>query len=163
MNTLSNLVQSEIADFFAGFGGPGEPDIQSGEAQRQLTERVLDLLRKEREAAVPECFPELREASPGRILSRDDIVWNNAVNACRAAMLKQSSSIQASNVEGARAEIKQPSSNSPVIPDGWKLVPIEPTAQMIWAAKYVMTSTVGWDSFKEAYVAMLAAAPGKEG
>ncbi|MDL0009089.1 hypothetical protein NVR49_21120 [Enterobacter roggenkampii] len=53
MNTLSNLIQSEIADFFAGFGGPGEPDIQSGEAQRQLTDRVLDLLRKEREAAVP--------------------------------------------------------------------------------------------------------------
>ncbi|WP_337037772.1 MULTISPECIES: hypothetical protein [Pseudescherichia] len=53
MTTLSNLIQSEIADFFAGFGGPGEPDIQSGEAQRQLTERVLDLLRKEREAAVP--------------------------------------------------------------------------------------------------------------
>jgi len=60
-------------------------------------------------------------------------------------------------------EYAAPQSNSPVIPDGWKLVPIEPTAQMIWAAKYVMTSTVGWDSFKEAYVAMLAAAPGKEG
>ena len=56
MNTLSNLIQSEIADFFTGFGGPGEPDIQNGEAQRQLTDRVLDLLRKEREAAVPVGF-----------------------------------------------------------------------------------------------------------
>ena len=46
-----------------------------------------------------------------------------------------------------------------MIPDGWKLVPSEATAEMIWAAKYVMSSTVGWDSFKEAYRAMIAAAP----
>lgn len=52
--------------------------------------------------------------------------------------------------------------NSPVIPDGWVMVPVEPTAEMIWAAKYVMTSTVGWDSFKEAYKSMIAAAPQQE-
>ncbi|PXW42145.1 hypothetical protein DET57_114137 [Klebsiella oxytoca] len=49
--------------------------------------------------------------------------------------------------------------NSPVIPDGYVMAPKEPTAEMIWAAKYVMSSTVGWASFKEAYIAMLAAAP----
>ncbi|QXB19822.1 hypothetical protein [Lelliottia amnigena] len=52
--------------------------------------------------------------------------------------------------------------NSPVIQDGWVMVPVEPTAEMIWAAKYVMTSTVGWDSFKEAYKSMIAAAPQQE-
>lgn len=49
--------------------------------------------------------------------------------------------------------------NSPVIPDGYVMVPKRPTAEMIWAAKYAMPSTVGWQSFKDAYIAMLAAAP----
>ncbi|WP_312212358.1 HNH endonuclease [Pseudescherichia sp.] len=48
--TLSKLIESEVADFFAGFGGPGEPDIQNGEAQQQLTTRLLSLLeRRERD------------------------------------------------------------------------------------------------------------------
>lgn len=49
--------------------------------------------------------------------------------------------------------------NSPVIPDGYVMVPKKPTAEMIWAAKYCFTSTPGWDVFKSAYKAMLAAAP----
>ncbi|ENQ6392669.1 Eaa1 [Raoultella planticola] len=36
---------------------------------------------------------------------------------------------------------------------------VQPTAEMIWAAKYCFTSTPGWDVFKSAYIAMLAAAP----
>ncbi|MET5577924.1 hypothetical protein [Klebsiella aerogenes] len=48
---------------------------------------------------------------------------------------------------------------SPVIPDGYVMVPREPTAEMIWAAKYAIPSTVGWQSFKDVYIAMLAAAP----
>jgi len=44
MTQLSTLIESEIADFFAGFGGPGEPDIQSGEAQRLLTDRINGML-----------------------------------------------------------------------------------------------------------------------
>ncbi|WP_319703309.1 hypothetical protein [Cronobacter sakazakii] len=53
MSELNELIASEIADFFAGFGGPGEPDIQSGEAQRLLTERVLSVLAL-RERAEPD-------------------------------------------------------------------------------------------------------------
>ncbi|EOW6702606.1 hypothetical protein ACOZZZ_002589 [Cronobacter malonaticus] len=52
MSETSELIASEIADFFAGFGGPGEPDIQSGEAQRLLTERLLSVLAL-RERAEP--------------------------------------------------------------------------------------------------------------
>ncbi|ELY3812383.1 hypothetical protein SMY00_002328 [Cronobacter sakazakii] len=52
MSEISKVIASEIADFFAGFGGPGEPDIQSGEAQRLLTERVLSVLAL-RERAEP--------------------------------------------------------------------------------------------------------------
>ncbi|ELQ6021909.1 hypothetical protein R2217_000791 [Cronobacter turicensis] len=52
MSEISKVIASEIADFFAGFGGPGEPDVQSGEAQRLLTERVLSVLAL-RERAEP--------------------------------------------------------------------------------------------------------------
>ncbi|ELQ5981204.1 DUF551 domain-containing protein [Cronobacter sakazakii] len=52
MSEINELIASEIADFFAGFGGPGEPDVQSGEAQRLLTERVLSVLAL-RERAEP--------------------------------------------------------------------------------------------------------------
>ncbi|WP_366927026.1 DUF551 domain-containing protein [Cronobacter sakazakii] len=55
MSELSELIASEIADFFAGFGGPGEPDIQNGEAQRLLTERVLSVLAL-RERAEPVAY-----------------------------------------------------------------------------------------------------------
>lgn len=54
MNELSKLIESEVADFFAGFGGPDEPSIQSGEAQRQLTERLLSVLAlRERDKQEP--------------------------------------------------------------------------------------------------------------
>ncbi|EOI1436347.1 hypothetical protein ACMW09_001556 [Cronobacter malonaticus] len=52
MSEISKVIASEIADFFAGFGGSGEPDIQNGEAQRLLTERVLSVLAL-RERAEP--------------------------------------------------------------------------------------------------------------
>lgn len=52
MSKFSKLIESEIADFFAASGGPGEPDIHSGEAQRQLTERLLSVLAL-RERAEP--------------------------------------------------------------------------------------------------------------
>ena len=55
MSEISKVIASEIADFFAGFGGPGEPDIQSGEAQRLLTERVLSVLAL-RERAEPVAY-----------------------------------------------------------------------------------------------------------
>lgn len=46
------------------------------------------------------------------------------------------------------------------VSDGWRMVPNEPTHEMIWAAKNALSSTIGWESFKQAYYAMLAAAPG---
>lgn len=34
------LIESEVADFFAGMLGPGAPDIESGAAQRELLVRL---------------------------------------------------------------------------------------------------------------------------
>lgn len=49
MATLQKLIESEIADFFAGFGSPGEPESPA-EMQSQLLARVAPLLAsKERE------------------------------------------------------------------------------------------------------------------
>lgn len=63
MNEFSKLIENEIADFFAGFGAPGEPDIQSGEAQRQLTERLLSVLAlRERAEPVAWMKRSIREA-----------------------------------------------------------------------------------------------------
>lgn len=45
--------------------------------------------------------------------------------------------------------------NYPEIPDGWKLVPMEPTIEMVQAATH---SSVGFGT-RSAYQAMLAAAP----
>ena len=45
------------------------------------------------------------------------------------------------------------------VPDGYALVPVEPTQEMVWAAKNVLKHTVGWDSFVELYKAILSAAP----
>ncbi|EPX7401121.1 hypothetical protein ACW2AR_003941 [Cronobacter sakazakii] len=60
MSEISEVIASEIADFFAGFGGPGEPDIQNGEAQRLLTERVLSVLAL-RERAEPVAWTDEQE------------------------------------------------------------------------------------------------------
>jgi hypothetical protein len=60
--------------------------------------------------------------------------------------------------------------NSPVIPDGWVMVPIEPTAEMLQSgisAHYERSQTQIHDRpapgpMECAYVAMLAAAPQQE-
>lgn len=66
---------------------------------------------------------------------------NRVEDACRAAMLAQPVS-------------SGYTFNSPVIPDGWKLVPVEPTTEMINAAL-----ASGALSIRTAYRVMLAAAP----
>lgn len=68
---------------------------------------------------------------------------------CRAAMLQ-------SEPQNAPQNIPEN------IPAGYVLVPVEPTQDMIWAAKNVLSSTTGWDSFKRAYQSMIATASKSE-
>ncbi|AYW92818.1 hypothetical protein EGX47_16945 [Yersinia pseudotuberculosis] len=51
--------------------------------------------------------------------------------------------------------------NSPELPEGWKLVPIEPTRQMMSQGHFAMGGT-DRGKFMRIYQAMLAAAPEKE-
>lgn len=82
-------------------------------------------------------------------------IWN----ACRAAML-----------QGNQAPVKQPSSNSenvPVISDGWVMVPVELTDDMIAAAMNCDDVLFNRDEsfcvqFGSIYAAMIAAAPQQE-
>ncbi|HFY8129608.1 TPA: hypothetical protein ACIIKK_005052 [Salmonella enterica subsp. enterica serovar Typhimurium] len=82
-------------------------------------------------------------------------IWN----ACRAAML-----------QGNQAPVKQPSSNSenvPVISDGWVMVPVELTDDMIAAAMNCDDVLFNRDEsfcvqFGNIYAAMIAAAPQQE-
>ena len=69
------------------------------------------------------------------------VQWVKGFNACRAAMLAQP-------VSGGYTF------NSPEIPDGWKLVPIDATRAMIDAAQRVEE-----DGYDAMHKAMLAAAP----
>ena len=94
-----------------------------------------------------------------------------AWNACRAAMLNgdtfRESSISSTN---NFREIAETSTNSPVIPDGYALVPVEPTDEMIAAA--MNCDDVVFDSkdptafcvqYREIYRAMVDTAPKQEG
>ncbi|HAC6776777.1 TPA_asm: hypothetical protein G0101_00370 [Salmonella enterica subsp. enterica serovar Typhimurium] len=82
-------------------------------------------------------------------------IWN----ACRAAML-----------QGNQAPVKHPSSNSenvPVISDGWVMVPVELTDDMIAAAMNCDDVLFNRDEsfcvqFGNIYAAMIAAAPQQE-
>ena len=67
------------------------------------------------------------------------LAWDHGFNHCRAAMLQ--------------------AGNSPVTPDGWQLVPKEPTAAMNKAGWAAMNEH---DAINPTYKAMLAAAPKQE-
>ena len=60
---------------------------------------------------------------------------------------------------------------APIIPEGWKLVPIEPTPEMktagigveVYQASPPSTDSLTWEEAAAIYTAMLAAAPKPEG
>lgn len=96
--------------------------------------------------ATPEDIPQEHN-----INTYSGITWAAAWNACRAAMLN--------HVGDANEK-----ANSPEIPDGWKLVPVEPTEDMIAAAMNCDDVEFNSDetfcvNFDNIYAAMLAAAP----
>ncbi len=79
-------------------------------------------------------------------------------NACRAAMLQGGNHTEQhlEMVDHSDDANKMVAGNSPVIPNGWKLVPIDPTKDMLRAGQ----SVVGfWLNTVHCYSKMLAAAP----
>lgn len=101
--------------------------------------------------SVPECFKRLLHHAYGMTMGHD---WNKgtmaghhrtklcqAVEECRAAMF-----------QGAAG-------NSPVIPDGWVILPAEPTQAMMNAW---LSEVANWRGHAAGYRAMIAAAPKPE-
>lgn len=112
--------------------------------------------------AVPECFVRFHQVIKDRHHGRMPEEVQKVFDEC-AAM------------------IKQPASNSPVIPDGWKLVPVEPTENMVIQGfesepDEFFSKDEDWEIYQDmsgceqaahraklCWAAMLAAAPGREG
>ena len=106
-----------------------------------------------------------REEYKRRFMEEDnfDGTFRGGWSACRAAMLQGAENAEtpttmqtAPDVDSSPKIAELPSGNSPVIPDGWKLVPIDPTKDMLRAGQ----SVVGfWLNTVHCYSKMLAAAP----
>lgn len=130
-------------------------------------------------AAVPECFAQIirhlqnahdfienTEAFGGEavtgIIQCGGNAWNideskASINACRAAMLQAEPKCTCPSGDGSLrwpCPVHPPTGNSPVIPDDWKLVPVDATRAMIDAARRVEEE--GYDAMHKA---MIAAAP----
>ncbi|ENB7760469.1 hypothetical protein ABIS62_003483 [Salmonella enterica subsp. enterica serovar Bredeney] len=130
--------------------------------------RVIRLYAAPPAPVMPEeCPEEIRDlmASHSDALFNDDDaqeIWN----ACRAAMLngdifRENSILSTNNFR----EIAETSTNSPVIPGGWKLAPEKADEDMIAEGNIMascMIETVGKVDVSLIYGAMLAAAPEKE-
>ncbi|EGT4443991.1 TPA: hypothetical protein PTW91_003711 [Cronobacter sakazakii] len=139
MSEISEVIASEIADFFADFGGPGEPDIQSGKAQRLLTKRLLSVLAL-RERAEP-------------VYQVQAMDWHDVEKYLYDEALDR----------GIRCRVLYTAPPAPVVPDaipeteskdGNDIDYMEPSAI------YELGKTHGWNACR---AAMLGAALGKEG
>lgn len=82
-------------------------------------------------------------------VNSENVDWDAGWNACCSAMLQG----------GNHTEQHLDMANSPVIPDGWQLVPKEPTEAMNKAG---WTAINEYDEINPTYRAMLAAAPQQE-
>ncbi|ELM8829639.1 hypothetical protein Q2S68_002129 [Escherichia coli] len=91
-------------------------------------------------ATVP-TFDEWLEIRGNKPLGWVKDAMRESYDSCRTAMLK--------------------AGNSPVIPDGWQLVPVDPTTNQ-WAAG-MQAFDSGVDKVTRVYKAMIAAAPQQEG
>lgn len=137
-----------------------------------LESEITRLIGKEQPVSVvPE---EMPKGLAGQIVSLlahnigDKFLAQKIWNACRNAMLngdtfRENSISSTNNVR----EIAETSTNSPVIPDGYALVPVEPTEEMIAAAMECEDVLFNSDGsfcvqFREIYCAMVDVAPKPE-
>ncbi|EBN7714859.1 hypothetical protein D0O17_22310 [Salmonella enterica] len=125
---------------------------------------------------VPVVPEEIPKGLAGQIVSLlahnigDKFLAQKIWNACRAAMLQGEFRDLSQPVDPQISEYEKimlQSGNSPVIPDGYALVPVEPTDEMIAAAMNCEDVLFNSDEsfcvqFGNIYEAMLAAAPEKE-
>lgn len=140
----------------------------------------VPLYRHAQQPVVPEEKPMPNTLSMYAVDAVAAIAEVKGWNACRAAMLNHPSSIQPNTDAAPGTEIKHPSSNSPVIPDGYVMVPKEPTESMVIDGfesepDETFSEPEVWEAFQKmsgceqaafrarlCWAAMLAAAPQEE-
>ncbi|EMO3782327.1 DUF551 domain-containing protein [Klebsiella oxytoca] len=125
-----------------------------------IAEKIYDMKRSRIYSVVPEEWTIADAVKFCRETGRQDAgAAMDAWNACRAAML-QAQSLHAVKTAPALGSLPKTGevlhTNSPVIPDGYVMVPKDPTAEMVIKMRYHVG---GYDrNIKEGYKAMLAAA-----
>nr|WP_242458555.1 hypothetical protein [Citrobacter freundii] len=162
-----------------------KPDIEMlSSALRNAPLAPSDSQGRPRSPIVPEVMADPDESQYGGTYDEDyqaECAYVEGWNACRAAMLQVAeqqnrqqnipeniqtlhdglAAIRNSGIaiDAEKIQAERDDLNSPVTPDGWQLVPKEPTAAM---------NKAGWDAMNEhdainpTYRAMLAAAPQQE-
>lgn len=91
---------------------------------------------------------------PGTLTNKDTKQAQSRIDEA-VELLKRAAPQMLAKKDPDGALVGQIKSNSPVIPDGWKLVPIEPTEKML-TASYMFSHV---DNTIDSWKAMLAAAP----
>ena len=145
---LASLEAEPVAWLLSGGGAKNNVSFDSGNAYADPLREVTPLYTAPpAPVALTSGYSDFEEiwSSSTHPLTQDDemkdFAWD-IWNACRAVMLQSF---------GNSEQL-----NSPVIPDGWKLVPIDPTKDMLRAGQ----SVVGfWLNTVHCYSKMLAAAP----
>ncbi|EMD4280424.1 hypothetical protein VQ374_001050 [Salmonella enterica] len=139
-----------------------------------LESEITRLVSKEQPApVVPEEMPKGLAAQIVSLLAHnigDKLLAQKIWNACRAVMLQSKYRDLSQPVDPQISEYEKimlQAGNSPVIPDGYALVPVEPTDEMIAAAMNCEDVLFNSDEsfcvqFGNIYEAMLAAAPQPE-
>ena len=133
-----NITRDQIRDIFMRNGftiKDGQTDLK--DYVYAAADELVSLLKTQAPVSVPDAM-EMDDDFDSAFEHGKAVGWN----AYRAAMLQSF---------GNSEQL-----NSPVIPDGWKLVPIDPTKDMLRAGQ----SVVGfWLNTVHCYSKMLAAAP----
>lgn len=119
---------------------------------------LTPLYRHAQPAPVVPTFDEWLELRDNKPLGWVKDAMRESYDACRAAMLQPLHTIKAASALGSLPKTGEVlHTNSPVIPDGWKLVPVEPNGDMLAAAQDAYGETDG-DIASTLRAAMLAAA-----
>lgn len=148
--------QREAYDSEHGWSDPGTGSFEFGnDAQREYSSTLEELA---------EGIRALHQNAGNSPVIPDGWTGNDKANAALIMLdrIETVDPVDDDRIEGIKRIVRElvaAPTGIPVIPDGYVMVPKEPTCEMIWAAKYCFTSTPGWDVFKSAYIAMLAAAP----
>ncbi|QEO03639.1 hypothetical protein FZO55_18045 [Enterobacter kobei] len=130
-----------MAWLLSGGGAKNNVSFDSGNAYADPLREVTPLYTATPAPVVPDAIPKLKDDQRFKYVKdgiRYSVSYANGWNACRAAMLQGKTG-----------------GNSPVIPDGWVMVPVEPTHEMLEA---------GDEQFGtyDVYRRMIAAAPQQE-